>query len=136
MRCRTLSEYRGGEETRMRSDRHRLNMGQDSPGRLRLSTTFPRGLLRAQLKAAVDSTPVKLRGKKKKKIIKRKSVFPASSSSQGKLTRIILEKRRVSPLTVPSRITHSHRRAPIQPVKAGWGWLEWVGESGRLRQSN
>jgi len=46
------------------------------------------------------------------------------------------EKKDLSPLTVPSRITCSHRPAPIQPAKAGWGWLRWAGESRRLQQSN
>lgn len=60
-----LSENSGGRERWMRSDRHRLNMGQHSPGTLRLSTTFPRGVLRAQLKEAVGSALVKLHGGKK-----------------------------------------------------------------------
>lgn len=110
MRCRTLSEYRGGRERWMRSDRHRLNMGQHSPGTLRLSTTFPRGVLRAQLKEAVDSTPVKLyRGKKKarrkREYAKGKRLFPASPFEQSKLTRIIGEKG----LCSDSQITPSHR---------------------------
>lgn len=134
MRCRALSEHGGGRGRWMRSDRHRLNMGQHSPGTLRLST-FPRGVLRAQLKEAVDSTPVKLYGGEKKKKAGEKETIkrlvPALPSEQGKLTRIIVEKG----LCSDSQITPSHRRAPTQPPKAGQGWLGWQRKMGSCSSS-
>lgn len=62
---------------------------------------------------------------------KSKKLFPASPSEQRKQTWIIGGKG----LCSDSEITPSHRRAPIQLAKAGWGWLGRQGKMGRCSSS-